>query len=70
MAAVTWTELVRTIARQHHMDPHEAAEKVTAVAHELELGVDTEYSERTAGEIEAIIARDADTRTERQKGKH
>jgi hypothetical protein len=58
---VTRQELVRAVAEQTGISMPAAARKVTEVSEEMELAGATEYTERTAGELEAIIVRDLKT---------
>lgn len=54
---VTRRELVQTVAAQHGISLPKAALTVSIAAAELELDKATEFSTRTAGELEAIAAR-------------
>lgn len=56
METISRRELAKSIAAQHSISIPRAAMLVTIAAGELELE-GTEYSLRTAGELEALIAR-------------
>lgn len=56
-ATVTRRQLVQAVAAQHGLSLPKAALTVSIAAAELELADATEFSARTAGELEAIAAR-------------